>query len=294
LNPSKSALWTDYNYPNKHEIDYYVSRGMKLFRIPFLAKRLVAPEKVGEARFTSDMAILLSLIDYARQKGARVVLDMHEYGTSYDGGLIGRDSGAVETFAAAWALIAERVKDRPNVIFGLMNEPHVQTASEWLRGANAAIAAIRAAGASQLVLVSGSYWDGAHSWCQTDNAEVMLGLVDPAENYAYEVHQYLDHNGSGTDPRVVAGAGGSRLVAFTAWARQNHKRAFLGEFGWADTPQAHNEGRDLVSYTAANKDVWLGFAYWAGGPWWGDYMFTIEPKGGVDREQMRILRQYLR
>ena len=45
-----------------------------------------------------------------------------------------------------------------------MNEPHVQTASEWLGSANAAIAAIRGAGASQEILVPGTDWDGAWTW----------------------------------------------------------------------------------------------------------------------------------
>ena len=29
--------------------------------------------------------------------------------------------------------------------------------------------------------------------------------------------------------------------------------------------------------------------YWAGGPWWGDYMFSIEPQNGIDKPQMAIL-----
>ena len=31
--------------------------------------------------------------------------------------------------------------------------------------------------------------------------------------------------------------------------------------------------------------------YWAGGPWWGDYMFSIEPQNGVDKPQMAILME---
>jgi len=39
--------------------------------------------------------------------------------------------------------------------------------------------------------------------------------------------------------------------------------------------------------------VWIGFTWWAAGPWWGEYMFTLEPKQGVDRPQMRLLLPYL-
>jgi endoglucanase len=43
----------------------------------------------------------------------------------------------------------------------------------------------------------------------------------------------------------------------------------------------------------AHADVWQGATYWAGGPWWGDYMYSIEPINGHDRPQMDILQHYL-
>ena len=45
-----------------------------------------------------------------------------------------------------------------------MNEPHDVPATQWLASANAAIAAIRETGATNLVLVPGTIWTGAHSW----------------------------------------------------------------------------------------------------------------------------------
>src|SRR5262245_143740 len=39
--------------------------------------------------------------------------------------------------------------------------------------------------------------------------------------------------------------------------------------------------------------AWQGVTYWAGGPWWGNYMFSIEPQNGVDKPQMGILVQHL-
>ena len=39
--------------------------------------------------------------------------------------------------------------------------------------------------------------------------------------------------------------------------------------------------------------MWQGVTYWAGGPWWGDYMFSIEPQNGVDKPQMGILMEHL-
>jgi endoglucanase len=42
-----------------------------------------------------------------------------------------------------------------------------------------------------------------------------------------------------------------------------------------------------------HQDVWLGATYWAGGPWWGNYMFSIEVANGVDKPQMDVLEKYL-
>ena len=293
FNRKGNRLHFDYTYPTKEEIDYYTGKGATVFRIPFLAKRVIVADGDGNLAPSSDLSILTDLVDYAATKNASVILDMHDYGLSRSGKLIGRDPGAAEEFADTWRIIARQLKDRPNVIFGLMNEPHTQTAAEWLTGANAAIAAIRQAGADELVLVPGSYWDSAHTWTHNDNAKVMLGVQDPAENFVFEAHQYLDSDNSGTHASVVPGAGAKRLRRFTAWARDHGVRGFLGEFGWADSPEAHREGRDLLCFMSRNRDVWLGWTYWAGGPWWGDYMFSVEPNDGVDRPQMKILSEFL-
>jgi endoglucanase len=283
----------DYTYPKKADIDYYTDKGFKSFRLSFLAKRLLSKDDSGQLVPTDDMNILAELIDYAAAKGATVILDMHDYGLTMSEKLIGRDPGSTEEFAAQWRAIAGEVARKPNVVFGLMNEPNRQTAAEWLEGANAAVAALRQAGAKQLVLVPGSYWDSAFTWTSTDNAEVMTGVRDPEKNFAFEVHQYLDSDNSGGHAEAVPGAGSTRLVDFTEWARKQGVRAFLGEFGWAANAPAQKEGHDLLCYMSRNQDVWQGWAYWAGGPWWGDYMYSIQPADGVDRPQMSVLAPFL-
>ena len=293
FNSAGNRLGTDYTYPTKADIDYYTDKGFNIFRISFLAKRVL--KSAGTDRFvtTGDMNILSELVDYAATKGADVILDMHDYGLSFSGKLIGRDPGSTEEFAAAWETIAGKVAQKPNVVFGVMNEPNRQTAAQWLTGANAAVAAIRRAGAKQLVLVPGSYWNSAHTWTSTDNAEVMLGVRDPEQNLAFEAHQYLDSDNSGSHASVAPGSGSSRLAAFTEWAREHGVRGFLGEFGWAANKPAQKEGRDLLCFIGRNQDVWLGWTYWAGGPWWGDYMYSVEPRDGVDRPQMSVLSEFL-
>lgn len=289
-NGASTRVFFDYTYPTKAEIDYYTRKGFKVFRVPVLSNRILSASLATNGG-GQDWKALTGVISAAAADGAYVILDMHQYG-SMPSGLVGRDPAATTEFVAAWSEIAKRVRTTPNVIFGLMNEPNAQSATEWLGGANAAVAAIRHAGATQLVLVPGSYWDGAHSWTSTDNGTVMLGFRDPTNNYAFEVHQYLDRYSSGTTAAVAKGSGRTSLVAFTTWARIHHVKGFLGEFGFASTPDAMAEGQDLLAYLAANKDVWRGWTYWAGGPWWGNYMFSVEPSGTVDKPQMSLLVRY--
>ncbi|WP_330084547.1 glycoside hydrolase family 5 protein [Methylocystis iwaonis] len=288
LNPGRNRPNIDYVLPTTQQIDYFAARGLLTFRIPVLSSRLFVSDK---SIVTEDWRALVSLIDYAARKGADVIVDLHQYG-AIDSRLIGRDASATQEFAAVWGEIAARLRGRTNVVFGLMNEPHEQSAAEWLTGGNAAIAAIRKSGARQLILVPGSYWSGAHSWTNTDNGAVMTGVVDPGDNFAYELHQYLDADSSGTSPQASLGAGKARLKEFTEWARARHAKAFLGEFGFAATPEALAEGRAMLDFMAQNRDVWIGWAYWAAGAWWGDYMFSVEPKDGHDRPQMSILSAY--
>jgi endoglucanase len=249
-------LWTDYGYPDAAEIDYYAGKGFRLVRIPFLAKRVLS----AKHKPTADMDVLLKLIDHADHRRMTVVLDMHDYGMSRSGKLIGRDAGATLEFAACWAAIAEQIKDKRNVVLGLMNEPHDQTASEWLSGANAAISTIRLAGAGQLLLVSGSYWDGAWKWTEEDNHTVMLGVIDPLDNYAYEAHQYFDAEGSGNPENpVIAGSGASRPKPFTEWLRANGKKGFIGEFGFTSSRDSFLRPRRAISNRKRDNSTSLPF-----------------------------------
>jgi len=49
----------------------------------------------------------------------------------------------------------------------------------------------------------------------------------------------------------------------------------------------------MLTYMEKNRDVWIGYTWWSAGPWWGNYMFTIEPDKGVDRPQMSYLLPHL-
>jgi endoglucanase len=122
----------------------------------------------------------------------------------------------------------------------------------------------------------------------------MLNVVDPANNTVFEAHQYLDSDSSGGSSTCMSTTIGSeRLAPFISWLRANKKKGFLGEFAGADNPTCQAAIADMLQTIMASADVLVGWTWWAGGPWWGNYMFTLDPSGGQDRPQMAWLAPFL-
>ena len=302
---------THYTYPTQAEVDYFRSKGMNVIRLPFRWERL---QQSANASFnTSEFNRLNAFVSATTAKGVSVILDPHNFARYYPDpgnyqsssqGLVGSDVPN-SVFSNFWFRVADVSKTNGHVIFNLVNEPNSMPTEQWVSAANAAIAAIRAAGATNLILVPGNAWTGAWTWHQnwygTPNAQAMLNIVDPGNNYAYDVHQYLDSNGSGGSTNIVSPTiGAERLSGFTQWLRSNNRKAFLGEFAVANSTIGSGVGDEAISnllaHIEANADVWLGWSWWAAGPWWGNYMFTLEPASLVtptDRPAMNILESHI-
>ena len=287
------GLGYDYIYPTHAEIDYFASKGMTAIRLPFALER-VQPVANGPLS-SSQLGYIDDIVNYAGSKGIDVILDPHDFGTEY-GTTIGSTAASNATFANFWGQLAGHFASTSNVLFGLMNEPDAVTPAQWIVSVNAAIAAIRAAGAtSQQILVPGTDWDSALSWVSSGNASIVGGgVVDPSHNFAFEVHQYLDSDASGTHSSVVSTSiGVERLSAVTAWAEATGNKLFLGEFGVGSDPTSLAALNNMLGYMAAHTDAWEGGTYWAAGAWWGPYLYSVEPANGVDKPQMAVLDRYV-
>jgi len=284
----------NYIYPSNFSIDHLNSVGMNFFRIPFLWERM--QWSLNQPLDPQQLAYLNQTVhEVTVVRRAYALLDPHNY-ARYRGQIIG--SGAVpnSAFADFWRRLSAVFKSNPRVVFGLMNEPNTMPTEQWLSAANAAIAAIRSTGATNLITVPGNAWTGAQSWTQnwygTSNSVVMKNVVDPGHNFMFEVHQYFDSDGSGTHPDCPKGP--DVLDSFTQWCKQNNFRGFLGEFAGGYNSQCQNVINGVFSYMEANADVWQGFTWWAAGQWWGSYMYSIEPNAnGTDKPQMAWIKPHL-
>lgn len=293
----KDYVYPDAKYASGYSSPaYFRNKGMTVFRLPFRWERL-QPER-NKPFSAAELERLQTTVSDLRALGAKVILDPHNY-ARYQNELIGSAAVPIADFADFWSRLATVYQADQDVSFGLMNEPHDMPSEQWRDAANAAIVAIRKTGAKNLILVPGNGWSGAHSWTQnwygTPNAELMLTIEDSADNLAFEVHQYLDEDSSGrADVCVSEQIGAERMQAFTAWAKQHKKRAFLGEFNGGANAKCEAATMHLLNFVESNPDVFLGWAWWAAGPWWGNSPRILEPEAGVDAPQMRWLEPRLR
>jgi endoglucanase len=288
-------LGWEYFYPNAASIDYFASKGANVIRLCVLWERVQLQLKSDLN--APEMKEIDRVIASAHAKGMRVLIDVHNY-AGYAGNKIGSDKVSVQDFADLWKRLAQKYRDDPSVIFGLMNEPVKLPTETWLEAANAAIKEIRAAGADNLIMVPGNGWSSAHDWLSssygTSNSTVMQQTNDPKNNFVYEVHQYFDPGASGTHPVCIEAQSATSWIApFTEWARKTGRKAFLGEFGVGTDENCLKALEGILQFMQANKDVWMGWTYWAAGPWAKDYFTNIEPDAGADRPQMKILAKFM-
>ncbi|PVI01862.1 glycoside hydrolase family 5 protein [Periconia macrospinosa] len=295
------AFGIDYLFINESSIDYFLNAGVNTIRVPFLLERICPLETgLGSVFNESYFVELQSAVTHITTRGGYAILDAHNYMRYNDpsmqpnsGSIIGNMSdpqaATTESLAAFWTEFSTRFKTNPNVIFGIMNEPHTMPTDLVLKNDQAMIDAIRAAGAQQLILVPGNGFTGAHRWLNTTcspaqaectpNADVLTAITDPLSNFAFDMHLYFDNDTSGTHEECTLAAP-ANLQPVTQWLRQHNYTAFLSEFGAGANPTCFRTLNDTLVFLEENAEF-VGWTYWAAGPLWGDYFLSIEPGEGA-------------
>jgi len=320
--PSKDL----YTFPKDSSIKHFATLGFGVVRIPFRWERL-QPHLGGDFNqtFLASLKHTVNVVNKASMKAVLVPQNWARYcinpnscpgGSSIGnwGGVIGEPNSGVtvEDFRHFWMQLATEFKENENVIFNIMEEPNKMSTKLWADTAQKAIHAIRDTNATQLVLVPGNGWTNAITWCHTSpdtdhkkisNAEAFMTFKDPADNFAFEMHQYLGPNGAPDlhkcGPESV---GKDALKEATEWLEQNNFRGFLGEFGAPANSLCEKVVDTMLTYMDEHPKAWMGWTAWAAGsspsPWWAKYSLNIEPDadeaGGLkDKPQTTWLRRHL-
>ncbi|OTA94060.1 glycoside hydrolase family 5 protein [Hypoxylon sp. CO27-5] len=270
-------LGKDYTWPDHNAISTLIQKGFNTFRIPIMMERII-PDKLTGTVNETYAAGLDDIVKYVTGQGAYAVVDPHNFGRYYNNIITD-----VAGFGAWWTTVAKRYASNEKVIFDTNNEFHDEDNALVGRLNQAAIDAIRGAGAtSQYIFVEGNSWTGAWHWTSSGTSEAMGKLTDPQDKIIYEMHQYLDSDGSGTSEACVSATiGRERIADATAWLKANNKKAIIGETAGGANAQCIQAIQGMLSYMADNSDVWKGWLWWGAGPWWANYMYSIEPPSGT-------------
>jgi endoglucanase len=306
------TLGTHYYEPTQAEVETYLSKGLRSFRIPFRWERLQRETLVGPTNGTAQLdPAYFNLIDKqvkaGTDRGATVILDMHNYARylRYNSDNTINATGSSITsndFKQVWGELARRYASNPRVVFGLMNEPF-STNSQWIYDAQeAAIQEIRKY-AANMILISGNEFSGTWSWTtnlynaagnlQPKNADLFNTLAKRYANVVIETHQYFDKKGqyerfqgvgNCVKEKLSTDVGNNAIFTPTSNTtefvqslfekttknlRDNGLKGYLGEFGLFDSTECAGILDATLKYLDDNSDVWIGWAYWAGGPKWG-------------------------
>ncbi|KUJ21983.1 glycoside hydrolase [Mollisia scopiformis] len=272
------TLGTDYTWPNTSAIQILMDKGMNIFRIPFLMERLAQGTMTASLDATY-LAALKTTVEFITTAGGHAIVDPHNFGR-YDGTIFTSTSD----FQTFWTNVATEFATNDNVIFDCNNEFHDEPSNTVVADLNqACIDGVRAAGATtQYIFVEGTSYTGAWTWVSSGNSVAMANLTDPSDKIVYEMHQYLDSDGSGTSATCVSTTiGAERIAAATSWLQENGKKGIIGEFAGGANSDCETAVTGMLDALAAASDVWMGALWWGGGPWWGDYIYSMEPPSGT-------------
>jgi endoglucanase len=285
------AIFKDYTYPAEDDLRYFKDQGANAIRLPFRWERM--QRTLNGPLEGSELKEMKKAADVAQRLDLCLILDAHNYGT-YASQPIGSAEVPAAAFSDFWVKMNEAFPKPDNIAFDLMNEPAKAPRRAWAQAAKDTVAALRSAGSKHLILVSGAGWSGAHDWMKghegLSNADAFADLRDPLKRTWIEVHQYADHDSSGTHTDCnTPDRMRATLDAVTRWAKDNDQKLFLGEFGVGSSPACLETLRAEIEIAGAAP--WAGWTYWAAGRWWGQsYPFNVHPKEGLTREQLPVLK----
>jgi endoglucanase len=279
---------------------YFRQKGMNFFNLFTSWAKLQSVPGSGVLN-GDELNVLTQAVEYITNGlGAYASVEFHDFGR-FQGAPLGSGAASADNFAQIWGLLAEHFKSNPRVLFSLMNQPHDQNTLAYVTAVNAAIAAIRATGSENYVLVQSSRWNSAMNFNDIDsygasNAEVAVLFSDSKDKTLLNVHQYFDASKGGAfEGCVGTGIGVQYLSGVTTWLRANNKMAVLGEFGASDDPVCKQNIEDVLRYVSANSDVWAGWAWWNAGTYLSSASkLSIEPIDGVSKPQEAWLKPFLR
>ncbi|OBT57058.1 hypothetical protein VE04_02360 [Pseudogymnoascus sp. 24MN13] len=262
--------------PNAQMSHFVNDDKMNIFRLPVGWQFLV--NNPGDQLNSGNFAKYDNLVQACLATGAACIIDIHNY-ARWNGAIIGQGGPTNDQLANTWSQLASKYASKSQIIFGVMNEPHdIPSITTWAATVQACVTAIRKAGAtSQMILLPGNGWTGAASFVSDGSLaalKTVKNLDGSTTNLIFDVHKYLDSDGSGTHTDCVTG----NVDVFNNLAsslRSAGRQAMVTETGGGNTQSCINYVCQEIAALNANSDVYLGWVAWAAGAWQPSWNYEL-------------------
>jgi endoglucanase len=292
-------------------LDQIVAAGFNTLRLPFSNQFLDPTVKPMSINFAINPRLSgltgLELLDYivngARQRGLRVILDRHRPNANGQVELWYTAQVPEERWIQDWVMLARRYRGNQAVVGAdLSNEPHGaatwgdnNAATDWRLAAERAGNAILNVNPDWLIIVEGIEHVGADTYWWGGNlsaaAQAPVRLSRP-ERLVYSAHDYGPEESGQSWLRAVDFPNNLPGVWVNRWAylqQQGIAPVLVGEFGGRSIG-SDPEGawqRTLISFLEQGD---FSYTYWVWNPdaWVGGLL--IDDRGTLNRAKIDLLR----
>lgn len=263
------------------QMEHFVKNdNLNIFRLP-VSWQLLTNAKGGSTLDAQGWESYDTLMQTCFDTGAYCMIDLHNF-ARFDKGIIGQGGPSNEVFAQLWANIASKYADNDKVVFGLMNEPHDLDTAKWADTCQAAVTAIRKAGAEkQIILLPGNNFASATDFVTNQSADLLGKITNPdgsTDGLLLDLHKYLDINNSGQHAECTTdNVEGFKSIA--KWLKDNNRTAMVSETGASQEESCMEKFCAQNKFISENTDVFVGFVGWAAGSFDSTYVLSLTPTG---------------
>ncbi|KAH9809741.1 family 5 glycoside hydrolase [Melampsora americana] len=264
--------------PPLDQISHLITGKVNTLRFP-IGWQYIQPTINGALNETY-LTLLDKYVTETINLGAFAIIDLHNYARR-DGKIVGESDLGADALADLWVRLAGHYKSQPNVLFGLINEPHDVNSKVWFEVVQQVVTAIRKAGANNNILLPGNTWQHFATF-SSDYNNGLSAIKNPDGSHkglVFEIHQYFDQDGSGTNKECTQDHI-SEMQSVVTLLQNDGRQVLITETGGGNTQSCS----EIVSkFTTAAESAYptvVGVLIWAAGSFAADYALVATCRQG--------------
>ncbi|EGG01066.1 family 5 glycoside hydrolase [Melampsora larici-populina 98AG31] len=264
--------------PPLDQIPHFIKGGSNVIRFPFGWQYMQDTIK-GDLNKTY-LSLLDEYVTATTQLNATAIIEVHNFARR-DGQIIGESSVGADALVDLWTRLAKHYNDQPNVMFGLMNEPHDVTSKIWIGVVQQVVTGIRKAGAENNILLPGNAWEHLLTFADDYN-NGLSAIKNPdgsVRGLIFEIHQYFDYNGVG-DQKECTQDHLSELQSVVDLLKKDGRQVLITELGGGNSQSCSDIIHKFVAAAASAYPTVIGTLMWGAGSFAPDYTLVVTVKEG--------------